>query len=456
MGAALPPPPPAPHHPPPHPGTAPPRRVHHTEHPGPPRPPPRHRRSRRHPHRHPEPPGLRHTLNLGKGYDTFGWSAGHGAQRRWTLLRPAAEPPLRRWGHVLPRRTGRPGGPTSARACRRPQRAGHLPSPAPALLPARERCDARRVTRVDDVPRLAVLGVPTTAGSHHAGQEKAPTALRSAGLVAALEAAGRQVEDVGDLAMRRHRPCPPVEGVRDLPRVVDLVREAADRVAEVHTSGARPVVLGGDCTVTLGVVAGLARHLDVGLVYVDGDADLNTPESSSSGVLDTMGVTHLLGGGAAALAGVGPRSPLLPADHLELFGFDPGELDTGQWTRLVEHRLSATPAPVVRQDPVQRAEAALRRLRSRTDVVLVHLDVDVLDTGAFPLANFPHAAGLTLPELAACLRVFCRSSAFAGLVLTEVNPDHDPDGELLRRLVEVLADALAYRPPATRSTAPVQ
>jgi arginase len=312
------------------------------------------------------------------------------------------------------------------------------------------------VTRAVDVPRLAVLGVPTTAGSHHAGQEKAPAALRSAGLVTALRAAGREVDDVGDLEMRRHRPCPPVDGVRDLPRVVDMVREVADRVAEVHASGARPLVLGGDCTVTLGVVAGLARHVDVGLVYVDGDADLNTPETSSSGVLDTMGVTHLLGGGAPALAGAGPRSPLLPADHLELFGFDPGELDTGQWTRLVEHRLSATPAPLVRQDPVQRAGAALRRLESRADAVLVHLDVDVLDTNTFPLANFPHAAGLTLTELAACLRVLCHSSAFAGLVLTEVNPDHDPDGDLLRQLVEVLVAALRQSPPATRSTAPVQ
>jgi arginase len=306
------------------------------------------------------------------------------------------------------------------------------------------------------VPRLALLGVPTTAGSHHAGQEKAPAALRAAGLRAALQSAGQEVDDLGDLPVRRHRPTPPVDGVRDLDRVVDVAREVADRVSAVYTSGARPLVLGGDCTVTLGVVAGLARHTDVGLLYVDGDADLNTPESSTSGVLDTMGVTHLLGGGAPALAGIGPRSPLLPADHLELFGFDPAELDTGQWTRLVGHRLSATPAPVVRQDPAASAEAATRRLEQRCEAVLVHLDVDVLDTGAFPLANFPHASGLTLHELAACLQVCCGSSAFAGLVLTEVNPDHDPDGDLLRRLVEVLAGALAQSPPATRSTAPVQ
>ena len=232
-----------------------------------------------------------------------------------------------------------------------------------------------------------------------------------------------------------------------------MVAEVADRVAAVRAAGRRPLVVGGDCTVTLGVVAGLARHEDVGVLYVDGDADLNTPASSASGVLDTMGVTHLLGDGAPTLAGAGPRTPLLTADSLELFGFDPGELDTGQWTRLVGHRLSATPAPVVREDPAGTARAALRRLEG---AVLVHLDVDVLDTGVFPLANSPHPAGLALDELQSCLEVFFGSDRLPGLVLTEVNPDHDPDGVLVAQLVEVLAAALGQRPPATRSTAPVQ
>ncbi|MCZ2848896.1 arginase family protein [Modestobacter sp. VKM Ac-2978] len=305
---------------------------------------------------------------------------------------------------------------------------------------------------------LGLLGVPTSAGSHNAGQEKAPAALRAAGLVAALRTAGLDVEDTGDLAVRRHRPSPPVDGVRALDRVVEVVTEVADRVAAIRAAGRRPVVLGGDCTVTLGVLAGLARHDDVGLAYVDGDADLNTPAGSISGVLDTMGVTHLLGGGAPALADIGPRTPLLPGDHLELFGFDPGELDTGQWTRLVEHRLSATPAPVVRAAPAGKAAEAVERLEAVCSTFLVHLDVDVLDTNDVPLANFPHSAGLSLGELAGALDVFCGSDACAGLVLTEVDPDHDPDGVLVPQLIDVLATALApggQSPPATRSTAPV-
>lgn len=298
----------------------------------------------------------------------------------------------------------------------------------------------------DRVRSIGLLGVPTSAGSHNPGQEKAPDALRAVGLVEALRAGGRQVRDFGNLPVQRHRPCARVDGVRDLDRVVEIIRQTADQVAQIKAEGFLPLVLGGDCTTTIGVVAGLTRAgtpAEVGLVYFDGDADLNTPATSDSGVLDTMGVTHLLGDGLPQLAGAGARQPLLGPDQIELFGFDPAELDTQQWARLTSRGLHATPAPAVREDPTVRAAAALARLEKQVDSVLVHLDVDVLDTGLFPLANFPHFAGLTVAEVAQCLSVFCSGDAFAGLVLTEVNPDHDPDGLLLRVLTRTVGDALA-------------
>ena len=81
----------------------------------------------------------------------------------------------------------------------------------------------------------------------------------------------------------------------------------------------------------------------------------------------------------------------------------------------------------MREDLSGRAVAALSRLERPAGAVVVHFDVDVLDTGAFPLANFPHFAGLTLEEAATCRGIFCRSGKLAGRIVTEVNPDHDPD-----------------------------
>lgn len=290
--------------------------------------------------------------------------------------------------------------------------------------------------------RLVVLGVPSSAGSHNGGQEKAPHALRSAGLVNSLLDRGHGVDDLGDQATERHRPTERVDGVRDVERVVSIARQVAERVAQVRAAGNIPIVLGGDCTITLGVLAGLAEHNDVGLMYFDGDADLNTPDSSDSGVLDSMGMTHLLGDGHPAVAGLGTHRPLLQRDRVVLFGFDPSELDSGQWAKLVGLELHAVPAPYVRADPAGTADAACAWLESRCGSLLVHFDVDALDTGAFPLANFPHFAGLTVHEAAICLARFCRSPRFAGLVITEVNPDHDTQGVLVPALVNVITDAL--------------
>jgi len=288
--------------------------------------------------------------------------------------------------------------------------------------------------------KVSVLGVPTSAGSHNPGQDKAPAAWRAAGLTGELRAAGLDVEDRGDLPPAPYRPVQPAGGLRDTERVVEVAQRVAAEVANIRAAGRLPLVLGGDCTITLGALDGFGPG---GLVYFDGDADLNTPARSASAVADTMGMTHMLGGGSPRLARLGSRFPLLHPRQVVLFGFDPAELDTFEWTELASRHLYAAPAPAVRSDPAGQARQARAYLERRVDDYLVHLDVDVLHTGLFPLANFPHFAGLRLDEVSAALSEFTRGEKFGGLVVTEVNPDHDPGGELLAALVRTVAGALA-------------
>jgi len=288
--------------------------------------------------------------------------------------------------------------------------------------------------------QISVLGVPTSAGSHNPGQELAPAAWREAGLIERLRAAGLDVEDRGDLPAEPFRPVSPVDGLRDADRVAAIARKVAAEVAAIRAAGRLPLVLGGDCTITLGALDGSGPG---GLVYFDGDADLTIPERSTSAVADTMGMTHMLGGGSPRLARLGSRYPLLRPGQVVLFGFDPAELDTSEWTELASRHLYAAPAPAVRADPAGQAWRALGYLNRRCDSYLVHFDVDVLHTGLFPLANFPHFAGLTLDEAGACLDVFAGGEKFGGLVITEVNPGNDPSGELLRTLAARVTRALA-------------
>jgi arginase len=302
---------------------------------------------------------------------------------------------------------------------------------------------------------LALLGVPTSAGTHGPGQEKAPGALRAAGLVGALTAAGVEVHDEGDLPIAMYRAAVADPRQRDLDGVAAVAGRVADRVAELLDRGMAPLVLGGDCTITLGVAAGFAQQVgdDLGLLYFDGDADLSTPATTGSGVLDSMVVAPLLGEGAPALARLGPKVPLLTADRLVLFGFDdPDDLGEAQQALLARHGPTAWPASRIQEvagGPRAAAVAALGDLEARAGTVVVHFDVDVVDTGDLPLANFPHFnQGLTLADAVACLEVFCGSAKLGGVVVTEVNPDHDPDGTQLGRLVDGLAAALARRTPA--------
>jgi arginase len=291
---------------------------------------------------------------------------------------------------------------------------------------------------------IGLIGVPSSAGSHYAGQEKAPQALRRAGLVADLERCGVKVSDFGDLPLALYQPRSADRQQQNLTRVVEVAQRVADRVDEVLKQQLTPVVIGGDCTITLGALSGYLRHVEnLGLLYFDGDVDLSTPDTSQSGIFDAMGIAHLLGEGAEALSHLGPRFPLMRADHLALFGFHPWEVDERAWEVLKQRQILHFPVTTFHGHSAQIAQQAISQLEERVDVVLVHFDVDAIDSADCPLANFPHHnQGLPLSEALACLSIFCSSAKCGGMVLTELNPDHDGDGSLVPTFTRLLVQAL--------------
>jgi arginase len=290
-----------------------------------------------------------------------------------------------------------------------------------------------------------MIGVPTSAGAHHAGQELAPDALRAAGLADRLAAAGQKVADAGNLQPSVFAADRGVSGARNLAAVVGVAAEVAEAVAAVAGAGRMPLVLGGDCTITLGAVAGLKRqHPDAGLIYVDGDADLGVPGDGGSGILDSMGVSHLLGQGAPELAGLGGEMPLLIPARLAILGSDPRESTDADRRFLAEQGVSFQEAPAFAADPAAATERALAAVTAASGPFLVHFDVDVVDSADLPLGNFPHyGSGVRLDQVVIALRVLRAHPSFAGLVLTEVNPTHDPAGSELGRLADALVTALA-------------
>jgi arginase len=293
--------------------------------------------------------------------------------------------------------------------------------------------------------RIDLLGAPSSAGARRRGQEEAPAALRAAGLVAALAARGLAVTDLGDVERAVFRPDTDHPRAQNRRLVARVVRSVAAAVEAASGDGALPLVLGGDCTVTLGVVAGLVRRApDLGLLYVDGDLDLNTPATTPSGIFDGMVTAHLLGRGEPELARFGPRHPLLAESHLAFFGYDAtsGAVDPPELDALAASSTPRFPAERVRAAPLAVAEEALAALSTRADRILVHFDVDVTDT---PAVDVPHPGGLSLETALAILGVLLASPQLAGLVVTEHNPRLDPAGVEARRLAAGLAAALPAR-----------
>ena len=226
-------------------------------------------------------------------------------------------------------------------------------------------------------------------------------------------------------------------------------------MGEILRRGDIPLVLGGDCTVTIGAVAAIvAQEPDAGLVYFDGDADLNTP-GSGSGVLDATVLTHLLGRGSEALAHAGTRCPLLDEGHVVLVGFHPSELSVDDNAWLKASDVLTFPATTFDRDQSGRLAPPSRRSGVARDGTWCTSTSTSSTVETFALANFPHFnGGLSATEAFDCLRVFTATEGFAGLVVTEVNPDHDPDGDLLADFAASLGEVLASSAATWHDTPP--
>lgn len=296
------------------------------------------------------------------------------------------------------------------------------------------------------VGRLSVVGVPSSAGAFAAGQELAPSALRAVGILDRLRAVCPDVEDLGDAPILRWRPDRANPRAQNLPAVVEQVQATSVRVATSLAAGRTALVLGGDCTIGVGTVAGARQALGpMGLVYFDLHADMNTPTSVVDGALDWTGVAHMLAldDTEPALASAVLPAPLLIADDLVLFGH--AEEHATPWERDQISRLAVRRIAVeeVANNTVEAARLALRMIDEAFDRFVVHFDVDVIDFTDAPLSeNTGRNIGLRFEAAMLALRVLLSSDRVAALTVTELNPLHSSAEEgLLDRFVESLCRA---------------
>jgi arginase len=205
------------------------------------------------------------------------------------------------------------------------------------------------------------------------------------------------------------------------------------------------LVLGGDCEQVIGLLAGARRYYKhINLLWMDRDADLNTPASTPSGRIDGMVVAHIIGRGAPELVRFHSESPLVREPDVLLFGLervDPPE----------QEFLSKSPmrhlwaADIQKKGAVKSAQDALAHLHAESREFVLHLDTDIIAPEEFPAVNMPGSGGLRLEEVHLALRETLSQKTLLGLDVAQYNPERDPDGSGARKLVDLLVSALSVR-----------
>jgi len=292
-----------------------------------------------------------------------------------------------------------------------------------------------------------VLGVPMDLGSSLRGVDMGPSAIRIAGLQARLERLGFKVRDLGNVDV----PHAHVAG-RGNPRLkfVEPIRRACRTLAAAVdgalVSGARPLVLGGDHSIAIGTLAGLARHArrskaPIGLLWVDAHGDCNTPRTSPSGNIHGMPLAVALGVGNRQLTHLNGFAPMLDPQRTVLFGVR--DIDAGERENIRKLGIKAITMREIDEHGVYPLmQDALKVVTGGGDGGFhLSFDIDSLDPNYAPGVGTPVPGGLTVREAHLIMELVADTGRMVACELVEVNPVLDRANATAKLAVDLLESA---------------
>jgi arginase len=287
-----------------------------------------------------------------------------------------------------------------------------------------------------------LLGAPWDCSGSGRGEQAAPEALRAAGLSALVGRDRGDAATVIDRARRDERT-----GVLALSETVRAARALAGALAEAmgELPGRRPLVVGGDCSILLGILPALRGRVGpVGLWFLDGHPDYLDGPGSETGETADMDLAVLTGDGAAPLVTLAGVPPMVPVTDAVLLGHRTRDLDAGAAAELARlpDGLRRIDAAAMVADPAAAGRRAAAWLAGAGLWAWLHLDLDVLDPAVLPAVTYPQPGGLDWDQLASALEPLGRSPRLLGVSIADFRPDLDPTGDLATRVLEVLGRAL--------------
>ena len=292
---------------------------------------------------------------------------------------------------------------------------------------------------------VAVIGAGLDLGAGRRGVDMGPSAIRYAGLDDRIAELGSRCEDLGDVGTAVAEATSVVdERVRYLPQIKATCERIADLVAGAVTDGYFPLVLGGDHSVALGTLGGLAQASGPGgVLWLDAHGDLNRPETSPTGNVHGMPLAAALGLAGPAFESDAYPLPAILSQRLALVGVR--SLDAGERDLLAE-----LDARVFTISDVDRLgmEAVMHEALERVagdGFVHLSLDMDVLDPDVAPGVGTPVRGGLSYREAHLAMELAAEAGIVGSLEVVEVNPILDRENETAELAVELVASALGAR-----------
>ena len=312
--------------------------------------------------------------------------------------------------------------------------------------------------------KVALLGAPIEIGASQRGTLMGPAALRTAGLLTLLDALGFAVEDHGDLSIGEVAELAdePPDSARHYREIQRWIRLSSKRAYELARSGAIPIFLGGDHSLSMGSVNGLARHWheagrELFVVWLDAHADYNTPATTLSGNMHGMSAAFLCGEpGLDGLLGDEPRASIDP-DRLELFGVR--SIDSLEKDLLRARRVSIADMRQIDEFGVGvLMRRVIEKVKARNGVLHVSFDVDFLDPSLAPGVGTTVPGGATYREAHLVMELLHDSGLVRSADIVELNPFLDERGRTARTAVELIGSLFGQqitdRPTPTNAIEP--
>jgi arginase len=312
--------------------------------------------------------------------------------------------------------------------------------------------------------KIAVLGVPIDIGASQRGTLMGPAALRTAGLLTLLEGLGFDVKDHGDLSIGEVAELAdaPPDNARHYREIQRWTRGLSPRAYELARSGAIPIFLGGDHSLSMGSVNGIARHWretgrELFVVWLDAHSDYNTPATTISGNMHGMSAAFLCGEpGLDGLLGEELRSPIDP-DQLELFGIR--SIDKLEKDLLRARRVGVADMRQIDEFGVGvLIRRVIDKVRARNGVLHVSFDVDFLDPSLAPGVGTTVPGGATYREAHLVMEMLHDSGLVRSADIVELNPFLDERGRTARTAVELIGSLFGQqitdRPTPTNAIEP--